>query len=211
MCNLDTSTDPPPTFRFHKPVTRCYCRSKEVAREALKAGLQPSQIKVFGLPMRPSFVKPVFPKVELRKELEIEGHLPVVLLMGGGEEMGPIEATARALADALYNERLGEPIGQVLVICGRNKKLGDRLNSVDWKIPVQEAGNVPHVIENGCRKFSKSSKEMAIIVGELFGPRQDELKVMSLNALRLAKPDVVFKIVHDMHELLRQRSFVPPA
>jgi len=63
----------------------------------------------------------------------MEGHLPAVLLMGGGEGMGPIEATTRALAD----KRLGEPIGQVLVICGRNKKLADRLNSVDWKIPVQ--------------------------------------------------------------------------
>ncbi|XP_055820722.1 probable monogalactosyldiacylglycerol synthase, chloroplastic [Solanum dulcamara] len=125
-----------PTW-FHKLVTRCYCPSEEVARRALKAGLRLSQIKVYGLPVRPSFVKPVCPKVELRMELEMEGHLPAVLLMGGGEGMGPIEATARALSDALYDERLGETIGQVLVICARNKKLADRLNSVDWKIPVQ--------------------------------------------------------------------------
>ncbi|KAL3376285.1 hypothetical protein AABB24_002962 [Solanum stoloniferum] len=115
---------------FHKLITMCYCPSEEVA---LNAGFQPSQIKVFGLPVRSSFVKLVCPKVELRKELEMEGHLPAVLLMGGGEGMGPIEATARALAD----KRLREPTGQVLVICGRNKKLADRLNSVDWKIPVQ--------------------------------------------------------------------------
>ncbi|KAG5591143.1 hypothetical protein H5410_041657 [Solanum commersonii] len=125
----------------------CYCRSEEVARGALKAGLQPSQIKLFGLLVRPSFVKPVCPKVELGKELEMEGHLPVVLLMGGGEGMGSIEATTRALADALYNERLGEPIGQVLVICGRNKKLADRLNSVDWKNPVQVKGFVTKMEE----------------------------------------------------------------
>ncbi|KAH0647878.1 hypothetical protein KY285_033126 [Solanum tuberosum] len=50
-------------LRFHKLVTRCYCPSEEVARGALKAGLQPSQIKVFGLPVRPSFVKPICPKV----------------------------------------------------------------------------------------------------------------------------------------------------
>ncbi|WMV42211.1 hypothetical protein MTR67_035596 [Solanum verrucosum] len=75
----------------------------------------------------------------------------------------------------------------------------------------QEDGNVPHVIENGCGEFSKSPKEMAKIVGEWFGLRQDELKVMSLNASRQAKPNVVFKIVHDMHEPLRQRSCVSPA
>lgn len=50
-------------FRFHKLVTRCYCPTTEVAKRALKAGLQPSQIKVYGLPVRPSFVKPVRPKV----------------------------------------------------------------------------------------------------------------------------------------------------
>lgn len=50
-------------YRFHKLVTRCYCPSNEVAKRALKAGLQSSQIKVFGLPVRPSFVKAVRPKV----------------------------------------------------------------------------------------------------------------------------------------------------
>ncbi|CAN4077133.1 unnamed protein product [Withania somnifera] len=243
-----------PTW-FHKLVTRCYCPSEEVAKRAVRAGLNPFQIKVYGLPVRPSFVKPVLPKVELRKELGMEDHLPAVLLMGGGEGMGPIEATARALGDALYDETIGEPIGQVLVICGRNKKLFNRLTSVQWKVPVQvlgfvtkmeecmgacdciiskagpgtiaeamirglpiilngfiagqEAGNVPYVIENGCGKYSESPKKIASIVAQWFGPRQDELRIMSQNALRLARPDAVFKIVHDMHELVRQKIFVP--
>lgn len=51
-------------FRFHKLVTRCYCPSTEVAKRALKAGLQPSKLKVYGLPVRPSFVKPIRPKVD---------------------------------------------------------------------------------------------------------------------------------------------------
>lgn len=67
----------------------------------------------------------------------MDENLPAVLLMGGGEGMGPIESTARALGDALYDENLGEPIGQVLVICGRNKKLASKLLSIDWKVPVQ--------------------------------------------------------------------------
>ncbi|XVF89434.1 hypothetical protein PTKIN_Ptkin19aG0129900 [Pterospermum kingtungense] len=235
-----------PTW-FHKLVTRCYCPSAEVAKRALKAGLQPSQLKVYGLPVRPSFVKPVRPKIELRRELGMDEDLPAVLLMGGGEGMGPIEATARALGNALYNEDLGEPIGQILVICGRNKKLASKLLSNDWKIPVQvkgfvtkmeeamgacdciitkagpgtiaeamirglpiilndyiagqEVGNVPYVVENGCGKFSKSPKEIANIVSQWFGPNADELMAMSQNALKLARPDAVFKIVHDLHEL----------
>ncbi|KAF3446164.1 hypothetical protein FNV43_RR11343 [Rhamnella rubrinervis] len=243
-----------PTW-FHKLVTRCYCPTTEVAKRALKAGLQPSQIKVYGLPVRPSFIKPVRPKVELRRELGMDEDLPAVLLMGGGEGMGPIEATARALGESLYDENIGEPIGQVLVICGRNKKLVNKLLSINWKVPFQvkgfvtkmeecmgacdciitkagpgtiaeamirglpiilndyiagqEVGNVPYVVENGCGKFSKSPKEIANIVAQWFGPKADELKAMSHNALKLARPDSVFKIVHDLHELVRQRSFVP--
>ncbi|XP_057799331.1 probable monogalactosyldiacylglycerol synthase, chloroplastic [Salvia miltiorrhiza] len=241
-----------PTW-FHKLVTRCYCPSEEIAKRALRAGLQRSQIKVYGLPVRPSFVKAVRPKNELRRDLGMDEHLPAVLLMGGGEGMGPIEATARALGDALYDENHGVPVGQVLVICGRNKKLVSKLQSIQWKIPVevkgfvtkmeecmgacdciitkagpgtiaeatirglpiilndyiagQEAGNVPYVVQNGCGKFSKSPKEIASIVSQWFGPKQHELVTMSQNALRLARPDAVVKIVHDLHELVRHRSF----
>ncbi|XP_057539362.1 monogalactosyldiacylglycerol synthase, chloroplastic [Amaranthus tricolor] len=242
-----------PTW-FHKLVTRCYCPSNEVARRATKAGLQPSQIKVFGLPVRPSFVRPVRPKPELRKELGMDEHLPAVMLMGGGEGMGPIEATARALGNALYDSNLDEPIGQILVICGHNKKLAAKLSSIDWKIPVQvkgfvtkmeecmgacdciitkagpgtiaeamirglpiilndyiagqEAGNVPFVLENGIGKYSKLPKEIANIVAQWFGPKSHELQIMSENALKHARPDAVFKIVHDLHELIKQRSLV---
>ncbi|KAK1290358.1 hypothetical protein QJS10_CPB18g00339 [Acorus calamus] len=135
-----------PTW-FHKLVTRCYCPSTEVAKRASKAGLKPSQIKVYGLPVRPSFVKSIRPKVELRRELGMDDDLPAVLLMGGGEGMGPIEATARALGNALYDDNLGEPTGQILVICGRNKKLANRLLAIDWKIPVQVKGFVTKMEE----------------------------------------------------------------
>jgi len=67
----------------------------------------------------------------------MDEDLPAVLLMGGGEGMGPIEATARALADSLYDESIGVPVGQILVICGRNKKLLNKLNAINWKVPVQ--------------------------------------------------------------------------
>ncbi|CAN6482256.1 unnamed protein product [Victoria cruziana] len=135
-----------PTW-FHKLVTRCYCPTADVAKRALRAGLKHSQIKVYGLPVRPSFVKPIRPKDELRRELSMDVELPAVLLMGGGEGMGPIEATARALGDALYNESLGESTGQLIVICGRNQKLMSRLKAITWKIPVQVLGFVSKMEE----------------------------------------------------------------
>ncbi|KAK6116972.1 hypothetical protein DH2020_049347 [Rehmannia glutinosa] len=165
-----------PTW-FHKLVTRCYSPSEEVAKRALRAGLQRSQVKVYGLPVRPSFVKPVRSKDELRKRLGMDEYLPAVLLMGGGEGMGPIEATARALADALYDQTHGEPLGQVKGFVTKMEECMGACDCIITKagpgtiaeamirgLPIilngyiagQEAGNVPYVVQNGCGKFSLS-------------------------------------------------------
>ncbi|KAL1532381.1 Monogalactosyldiacylglycerol synthase 1, chloroplastic [Salvia divinorum] len=145
----------------------------------------------------------------------------MLLPLGGGSKTrteswsltvwGLIEATARVLGDALYDVVHEVPMGQVLVICRRNKKLAGKLQSIQWKIPVesgpetiaeatirglpiilndyiagQEAGNVPYVVQNGCGKFSKSPEEIASTVSQWFGSKQHELVPMSQNALRLA-------------------------
>lgn len=243
-----------PTW-FHENVVRCYCPTTEVAKRALDEGLGPSQICVYGLPVRPSFCKVIRPKAELRKELGMDQNLPAVLLMGGGEGMGPVEATAQALEETLYNDKLGRSIGQLVVICGRNKVLSSKLESIQWKMTVQirgfvsnmeewmgasdciitkagpgtiaeamikglpiilnnfiagqEVGNVPYVVDNGAGLFCRSPKEIANIVARWFGPDDAELKLMSQNALRLARPDAVLKIVHDLDDLLRQRDSIP--
>ncbi|KAH1067783.1 hypothetical protein J1N35_032770 [Gossypium stocksii] len=128
-----------PTW-FHPRVNRCYCPSKEVAKRALYDGLEESQIQVFGLPIRPSFARAVLSKDDLRKELELDPDLPAVLLMGGGEGMGPVKKTAMVLGESLYDNDQGKPIGQLIIICGRNKALASTLESLEWKIPVKVRG-----------------------------------------------------------------------
>ncbi|KNA08815.1 hypothetical protein SOVF_158080 [Spinacia oleracea] len=237
---------------FHPAVNRCYCPSEEVAKRASLDGLEDSQIQVFGLPVRPSFARAVLSKDDLRVELEMDPDLPAVLLMGGGEGMGPVQKTAKALAESLFDKKLEKPIGQLIIICGRNKSLASTLESKEWKIPVkvrgfekqmekwmgacdciitkagpgtiaeamirglpiilndyipgQEKGNVPYVVENGAGVFTRSPKETARIVAEWFSTKGDELRKMSENALKLAKPEAVFEIVRDLHELADQRG-----
>ncbi|XP_047070398.1 probable monogalactosyldiacylglycerol synthase 2, chloroplastic [Lolium rigidum] len=125
-----------PTW-FHQGVTRCYCPSAEVAKRALIRGLQPSQIRVYGLPIRPSFCRAVLDKEELREELDMHPELPAVLLMGGGEGMGPVEETAMALGEELYDHRRRRPVGQIVVVCGRNQALWSTLRCLTWKVPVK--------------------------------------------------------------------------
>lgn len=74
---------------------------------------------------------------QLREELEMDPDLPAVLLMGGGEGMGPVRKTARALGESLFDKQTEKPIGQLIIICGRNKNLVSTLESDEWKIPVK--------------------------------------------------------------------------
>lgn len=67
----------------------------------------------------------------------MDPELPSVLLMGGGEGMGPVKETARALGESLFDKELGKPIGQLIIICGRNKNLVSTLESDEWNIPVK--------------------------------------------------------------------------
>ncbi|KAG8367466.1 hypothetical protein BUALT_Bualt16G0075000 [Buddleja alternifolia] len=122
---------------FHPSVNRLYCPSEEVAKRSLFDGVEESQIRVFGLPIRPSFCRAVLSKDDLRIELEMDSELPAVLLMGGGEGMGPVKKTAKALAESLFDKELEKPIGQLIIICGRNEALAATLQSLDWKIPVR--------------------------------------------------------------------------
>ncbi|MFS7900775.1 putative monogalactosyldiacylglycerol synthase [Helianthus anomalus] len=122
---------------FHPGVKRCYCPSEEVSKRALLDRLEPNQVRVFGLPVRPSFARAVLNKDDLRVELELDPILPAVLLMGGGEGMGPVKKTAKALAESLVDKETGKVLGQMVIICGRNKSLASSLESLEWKIPVK--------------------------------------------------------------------------
>lgn len=79
-----------------------------------------------------------FLQEDLRKQLNMHPTLPAVILIGGGEGMGPVETTARALADVLGAGADGQPpLGQLIIICGRNKKLQSILEAVRWPMPTQ--------------------------------------------------------------------------
>jgi 1,2-diacylglycerol 3-beta-galactosyltransferase len=102
----------------------------EQARErALHNGLAPERVKVTGLPVARRFCEPRGDPRQIRAELGWPEDLPMVLLVGGGEGMGPLLETARALA-ALDCE-LG-----LAVVAGRNARLVDELGSIDWEIPT---------------------------------------------------------------------------
>lgn len=134
---------------LHPDVTLCFVPNQEVYDMALAAGLRAEQVRLSGLPIRPAFARPPRPKAVLRQELGMDVALPAVLLVGGGEGMGPVAEIARAVTARLAAGKPGGggPSGQLVVVCGRNRKLYDELNAEDWPIPTIVNGFVHNMPE----------------------------------------------------------------
>lgn len=104
-------------------------------RRGQKLGIQSERMKVVGLPVADRFCNSSVEPLETRSHLGWSKDLPVVLLVGGGEGMGPLESTARAIDEARLPVTL-------VIVAGRNWKLKDRLEKLHWEIPVKIYGFV---------------------------------------------------------------------
>ena len=78
---------------------KCFVATELVAAQAMKVGLAANQLACYGLPIRPAFNLPSKSKDEICHQLGIDAKAPTVMLIGGGEGMGKLEATAEALAE----------------------------------------------------------------------------------------------------------------
>lgn len=96
-------------------------------------GLTREQLRLTGLPVHPNFIDGLTDRASARERLQLEPGLPVVLLVGGVDGMGPVYRTALAI-----NAR--RPRCQLLVIAGRNETLRRRLEAVAWNQPTRVLG-----------------------------------------------------------------------
>ena len=110
---------------YHRGVDLCVVPTAAAYQHALLAGLRPEQVKIIGLPVADRFCQPSGDKNQLRQMLGWTQDGLVVLLVGGGEGMGPLEKTAVAIAEANL------PI-TLVVVAGRNVELKQRLNARQW-------------------------------------------------------------------------------
>jgi 1,2-diacylglycerol 3-beta-galactosyltransferase len=102
----------------------------EAARErALACDMPEEKIEVVGLPVADRYCRPMGKKRALRKKLGWPLDKPIVLLAGGGDGMGPLARTVRAIDES------GLDLG-IVTICGRNEKLKAHLESESWENPT---------------------------------------------------------------------------
>ena len=114
---------------YHRGTDLCLVPTESAHQRALACGLKPDQIKVVGLPVADRFCQPAGDPAEKRVRLGWPADRPVILLVGGGEGMGPIEKTAESIAAARLPATL-------VIITGRNKDLKKRLETRQWPIPT---------------------------------------------------------------------------
>ena len=120
---------------YHHGVDLCIVPTEAAYWRALDFGMQAKQLRLVGLPVADRFCQPAGNPHALRSRLGWPQDLPMVLLVGGGEGMGPLQKTAQAIALS------GLPIA-LAVIAGRNQHLKSSLEAMEWPLPTYIYGFV---------------------------------------------------------------------
>ena len=89
--------------------------SEEVSARLEKKGVKLFKIKPYGIPFDPSFNQKLKPE-DIFSKLKLNPHKPVVLIMGGGQGLGPIKTIVKSLEKSEHDI-------QELIVAGTNKKL----------------------------------------------------------------------------------------
>jgi 1,2-diacylglycerol 3-beta-galactosyltransferase len=100
----------------------------------------PDKLRVIGQPISLNFATSVPGESvnELRARLHLRQDIFTILLVGGGEGMGPLRGIARALNHSHLQV-------QLVIIAGRNEKLQKQLRKLSWHIPVSIQGFVTNM------------------------------------------------------------------
>jgi len=102
----------------------------ETARKrAIKYKMPAEKVKVVGLPVADKYCKPKGRKSAQRKKLGWTLDKPIVLMVGGGDGMGPLAKTAFEIDASGLDLSL-------VIVCGRNQKLKQTLEAHEWGNPV---------------------------------------------------------------------------
>jgi 1,2-diacylglycerol 3-beta-galactosyltransferase len=130
---------------YYPHVTRMFVPTEEARDRAVHCGVPLARLTVRGLPVARKFAKNPYsledrPAIRRRLGLQPEGRL--VLIVGGGEGMGPIERFARAIDATLP---VTEPADQIVVIAGRNATVRERLCKQPWRRPFRAEGFVTNM------------------------------------------------------------------
>ena len=102
-------------------------------KRAIEYTISPDKVRVVGQPVARRYCVPAGNQAALRDKLGWGQDKTIILLVGGGEGMGPLGKTARAIAASGLDVELA-------IVTGRNQRLKEHLESLDWQVPAHIYG-----------------------------------------------------------------------
>ena len=105
----------PHSFWVYDEVDYYITPSEEVSARLEKKGVKPFKIKSYGIPFDHEFNQKLNNE-DIFFKLKLNPDKPVVLIMGGGQGLGPIKTIVKSLEKSQYDI-------QELIVAGTNKKL----------------------------------------------------------------------------------------
>lgn len=134
----------PHSYWINEGVDYYIVPATDVKDRFVKKGVPVDAIRVYGIPIRSKFSVPL-DKKSIAEKIGIDISIPTVLIMGGGQGLGPIKGIVKSLLKIDMNI-------QMIVIGGINKKIAKWLNkkkrnSVKKIICYDYANNVDELME----------------------------------------------------------------
>ena len=111
-------------------VDRCLVPTEEAKSLALELGMPKEKLAVHGQPVGLKFTQADGNKERIRQQLGLVSDKTALLIVGGGEGTGQIYRIARRIAKTIPN-------CQMLIVTGRNARLKERLDAVNWEVPAK--------------------------------------------------------------------------
>jgi 1,2-diacylglycerol 3-beta-galactosyltransferase len=115
---------------YAREVDRCLTPTPAAYARGLRLGLRPQQLRVTGLPVHPQFVEDLPARDVARARLDLRANCPCVVVAGGADGVGQVEA----IACELNRRKLAISL---VIIAGRNQGLLRRLQARDWNQPTR--------------------------------------------------------------------------
>ncbi|MBK8137524.1 MAG: glycosyltransferase [Chloroflexi bacterium] len=111
-----------PYFWYDRRVDLCLVPTQQALERGIQCGMSPAQLRVTGLPVHANFSRRLTDKATARATLGWPVDKMTVLMVAGGDGMGPLLETTTALLD----KRLS---CQIVVVCGRNQTLKGQIDA----------------------------------------------------------------------------------
>jgi len=142
----------PHLYWLHEGVDYYVVPSQEARDRYVKEGIPQERIKIFGIPIRMKFAEHAGTD-KIAKKLGLDPNIPTILIMGGGQGLGPMKEAVKSLV------RLERSL-QLIVICGTNVKLVSWIRKIQRKtkkriIYYDYASNVDELMEVAALIVSK--------------------------------------------------------